>query len=161
MRKYYILLALLFSFCASSQILLEDNDPTENIQEFARAQIYYNLENPVEFYRLKCQNPTYAEFPGGESAFRAQFQELLQNYLSNDVYAINGLFQFIMDIDASGNLRYLSLRSEVKNDYLLLRDLQLMLDSFKEKWSPALCNGVPAHSKIRLKVSFKTEYFDL
>ena len=68
MKKFLLLVMMMFSFgFVSAQYLVEDNDITENSKEFGRADISLDMNNPLEFYRLKCANATYAQYIGGES----------------------------------------------------------------------------------------------
>ncbi len=157
------ILLLFFAGCSlflRAQWLAEDFDVTENAVEFGRVQIFSELEEPVEFYRLKCIDPVYAQFPGGESALREQVAQNLRSYLSHDLYSVNGTFRFIFEIDNTGNLQKFTLDPEIKNGDVLYRDLNMMFLKMKPKWQAAMCNGTAVSSKIRLKVNFRTEFFD-
>ena len=59
MKKLFLFLIFAVTF-SYAQNLVEDNDITENRKEMGRQNISYDLNNPVEFYRLKCENPIYA-----------------------------------------------------------------------------------------------------
>ena len=85
-----------FSFgFVSAQYLVEDNDITENSKEFGRADISLDMNNPLEFYRLKCANATYAQYIGGENGFKDKLFKNLKASLSNNLYSVNGTFDFI------------------------------------------------------------------
>ena len=71
MKKFFLLFSMLFSLSfLQAQYLVEDNDVTENSKEMGKGEISFDLNNPLEFYRLKCQNATYAQYVGGENAFK-------------------------------------------------------------------------------------------
>ena len=69
MKKLALLFILSCSFL-NAQYLVEDNDISENTTEGGKLAISYDINNPLEFYRLKCENAVYAQFPGGENALQ-------------------------------------------------------------------------------------------
>lgn len=141
--------------------MVEDNDITENAKEFGRAEISFDMNNPLEFYRLKCQDPTYAQFMGGENTFKDKLMKNMRATMSSNTYSVNGTFDFVFYIDKEGNLKNFFLKPEVPNSSYLLNDLQNVIKGLNQKWIPATCNGLPIDSKIRLRVNFRTEGFDL
>ena len=113
-----------FSFgFVSAQYLVEDNDITENSKEFGRADISLDMNNPLEFYRLKCANATYAQYIGGENGFKDKLFKNLKASLSNNLYSVNGTFDFIFYIDKEGKVltplyNYLKdYPADLKNDF--------------------------------------------
>lgn len=162
MKKLFLALFAMFSFgFINAQYLVEDNDVTENSKEVGKAEIMYDLNNPLEFYRLKCVNPTYAQFLGGENAFKDKLVKNMKAKLSNNVYSVNGTFDFIFFLDKEGKLKDFQLKPEVPNSGLLQSDLSTAVKNMNQKWIPATCNGAAVESKLRLKVNFRTEMFDL
>lgn len=161
MKNLVLILLFMGGFLAKSQYLIEDNDITENSNEFGRAQVSFDLNNPLEFYRLKCENAKYAQFPGGESAFKQMLFNALKSTINQGNYSVNGTFEFVLNIDKNGNLHKFTLKPEVQNGDLLYRDLNFMFGQMKQKWIPATCNGVATDSKLRIRVNFRTENFDL
>lgn len=157
-------LLFLFIFCCSflnAQYLVEETDISDNNSELSRLSIYYDLNNPLEFYRLKCENAVYAQFPGGENAFKQTLFNNLQSYLETSLYSVNGTFEIILFVTKSGSLQGFQLKPEVPNSTLLYRDLELALRRMNAKWIPANCGGVPIESKLRQKVNFRTEAADI
>ena len=149
------------SFLAKSQYLIEDNDITENINEFGKAQISFDLNNPLEFYRLKCENANYAQFPGGENAFKHMLFTALKSTINQGNYSVNGTFELLIFLDKDGTLARFQLKPEVPNSKLLYQDLEISLKKMAPKWIPATCNGVPTESRLRQKINFRTENFDI
>lgn len=153
---------MLFSISfVSAQYLVEDNDVTENTKEFGKAEISFDMNNPLEFYRLKCQNPTYAQFIGGENSFKDKLMKNMKGYLSNNMYSVNGTFDFVFFIDKEGNLKDFVLKPEVPNSNLLQNDIKNAVRAMKQKWLPGTCDGAKVESKVRLKVNFRTDLFDM
>ena len=160
MKKLLFLLAFACSFM-NAQYLVEETDISDNSSELAKLSIYYDLNNPMEFYRLKCENAVYAQFPGGENAFKQTLFTSLQSYLDTSLYSVNGTFELILFISKTGNLQSFQLKPEVQNSNLLYRDLELTLRRMNPKWTPASCGGEPTESKLRQKLNFRTEASDI
>ena len=160
MINIFLLIFILLATTLKSQWLVEDFDVTENAAELGRVQIIAELNDPVEFYRLKCENPVYAQFSGGESALRDAVADMLHSFLSHDLYAVNGAFQLILTIGSDGQLQHMQLKPEIKNGEMLYRDLSLLFHRLKPNWLPATCDGNTVSSRIRMKINLRTEFFD-
>lgn len=157
-----LLMLLLFSATfVQAQYLVEDNDISENTTEAGKIAISYDMNNPLEFYRLKCDNAVYSQFPGGENGFKQTLLKNMRSYLDTGFYSVNGTFELIINISKNGNLQRLELKPEVPNSNLLYRDIELALRKMNPKFTPATCNGSPVDSKLRQKINFRTESFDL
>ncbi|AYO56681.1 hypothetical protein CO230_00120 [Chryseobacterium sp. 6424] len=157
-----LLLSLLFS-CSflQAQYLIDDNDITENNKEVGRVAIAYDFSNPMEFYRLKCENPTYAQYPRGENGFKDTLLLNMKGYLDTALYSVNGTFELHFTVDKTGRIKNFELKPEVPNGHLLRRDIELTLRQMNVKWNPATCNGMPIESRVRQKINFITEVFDI
>ncbi len=160
MKNLVFLFVFAFTF-AHAQYVVEDNDITENSREMVKQTIALDLNNPLEFYRLKCENPLYAQFSGGENSFKQALSKNIQNDLNSGLYSVNGTFELHLNINKSGNLQSFKLLPEVLNSNLLYRDVEIALRRMNPKFKPATCNGVPVESKLRLKINFRTDSFDL
>lgn len=160
MKNLVFLFVFAFTF-AHAQYVVEDNDITENVREVVKQTIALDLNNPLEFYRLKCENPLYAQFSGGENSFKQALSKNIQNDLNSGLYSVNGTFELHLNINKSGNLQSFKLLPEVQNSNLLYRDVELALRKMNPKFKPATCNGVPVESKLRQKINFRTDSFDL
>ncbi|MBU8883447.1 hypothetical protein CBW16_05535 [Flavobacteriaceae bacterium JJC] len=160
MKKLLILLVFSFTY-GHAQYLVEDNDISENTKELGKISVFYELNNPLEFYRLKCDNAVYAQFPGGENAFKRTLYQNMQSVVNSGVYSVNGTFELQISINKSGKLESFQLKPEVPNSNLLYRDLEMALKKITTKWTPGSCSGVPVDSKLRLKVNFRTDSFDI
>lgn len=160
MKTLVFLFVFAFTF-APAQYVVEDNDITENARDVMKQTIALDLNAPLEFYRLKCENPMYAQFPQGENSFKQVLSKNIQNDLNSGLYSVNGTFELQLNLNKSGNLQFLKLLPEVQNGNLLYRDVELALRRMNPKFKPATCNGVPVESKLRLKIKFRTDSFDL
>ena len=160
MKNLVFLFVFAFTF-AHAQYVVEDNDITENSREMVKQTIALDLNNPLEFYRLKCENPLYAQFSGGENSFKQALSKNIQNDLNSGLYSVNGTFELQLNINKSGNLQSFKLLPEVLNSNLLYRDVEIALRRMNPKFKPATCNGIPVESKLRQKINFRTDSFDL
>ena len=160
MKNLVFLFFFAFTF-THAQYVVEDNDITENVRDVVKQTIALDLNAPFEFYRLKCENPEYAQFPGAENSFKQVLSKNIQNDLNSGLYSVNGTFELHLNINKSGNLQSFKLLPEVLNSNLLYRDVEIALRRTNPKFKPATCNGIPVESKLRLKINFRTESFDL
>ena len=101
-----------------------------------------------------------AEFPGGEKAFRDEFLKMIYAYIDMDKYAVNGLFSFIFDVNANGKVANLQVLPKVKNSEMFIDDMLFAIKKVKNKWKPALKDGVPVISKKMIKINFTSDHFD-
>ena len=82
-------------------------------------------------------------------------------HLDNTSYSVNGTFDFIFYLDKEGNLKDFTLKPEVTNSMVLQSDLKSAVKALNQKWIPATCNGTAIESKLRLKVNFRMDMYDL
>lgn len=160
MKKLIFILMFAFGL-VPAQTLMEDSEISENSEEFVRVAISYELDYPTEYYRLKCGSPVYARFTGGEGAFKENISKQMKGFLDTGLYTVNGTFELILYIGKNGSLQRFQLKPEVPNGHLLERDLELALRNMNSSWTPASCNGMPVDSRIRQKINFRTDSFDL
>lgn len=158
--KYLSLFFILISSLVQAQFLLEEFDDSDSFNEFGSAKIRFTLNNPLEFYRITCNNPTYAEFPGGEQKFKEVLAQNMVSYLDNDVYAVNGIFSFEFGIDSKGVMKTFEVKPSVQNGAMFYKDLQFIVKRLPGNWKAATCNGENIDSKLRLKIDFRTENID-
>lgn len=157
--KYLFLLLFGVTFC-NAQYLVEDSEVVLD-NEMGKSRIGFDLKNPLEFYRLKCDKPSYAQFPGGENEFKNQIFEGMMAYLDHSAYSVNGSFDFIFEINKEGSLKKFTLLPEVNNSDMLYRDLNFIVRRMKGNWQPATCSGTAVDSKMRLRVNFSSQNYDL
>lgn len=160
MKKIFLLIVLICAF-GNAQNLIEDSDVTEINLTVIKQTVAYDLKNPTEFYRLKCENPTYAQFTKGEEEFKNELGIQLKSYINSGLYSVNGTFEVILSINRSGNLQAIQLKPEVQNSNLLQRDVELAVRKLNLKFSPAKCDGTPVDSRLRQKINFRTDAFDI
>lgn len=161
MKTLYFLALLCISGLSSAQYLIEDNDVTENVNELGRSEISFDLNQPLEFYRLKCSQATYAQFPGGENAFKEELYKTMSSTVASRHYSVNGTFEFVLNLSQDGKLKNFQLKPEVENSELLYQDLNFMFLRMQKKWIPATCDNLPVESKLRLRVNFRTDNYDI
>lgn len=160
MKKIFLFFVM-FSVLSNAQYLVEDFDDNQSTtNEVTGVQIEFDMSNHLEHLRLKCSNSTYAEFPGGETAFKKVLFKNMMAYLTNDMYAVNGTFTFLFEIGKDGKVKSFSLLPKVTNGDILFEDINFAVKKINETWKPGTCDGIPVESKVRLKVNFKTENYD-
>ena len=160
MKNIVFFLIFAFSF-SNAQYVIEDNDISENVKELGKQSVSYDLNHPMEFYRLQCDNAVYAQFPGGENAFKQKLFFYMKSDIESSFYSVNGTFELIILLNKSGNMQSFMLNPEVQNSHLLKRDVETALRKMNLKFTPATCNGTPIESKIRQKINFRTDNFDI
>lgn len=160
MKKYLLFFLFTFTF-SSAQDLIDDNDVTENRKEVGSQNVSFNVDNPLESYRLKCENPVYAQFADGGNTFKDNLYKNIAGFIDGNSYSANGTFEMIFYVNKEGTMERFQLKPEVPNGKLLYRDLELALKKLNPKWIPASCDGVPVESRLRQKINFRTDNFDI
>ena len=164
MKKFFLFIIFYLSQFTNAQFLVEDAVEDEFFSENGKSMFSANLNFPFEYFRiLNCTENqiSYAKPVNGEEAVKRELFNYMQAYLDKDAYALNGTFYFVFDIDAQGNVSGFELRPNVVNSNMLREDMKFIVKRLKEKWYPANCGGAPIPSKMRMKVNFRTEFFDL
>lgn len=160
MKNLIFIFIFTFGF-ANAQRLIDETDDAQFLNEAAKATIKFDMKYPLEYYRLKCTNPVYAQFPGGEENFKHELFKNMIAYLDNNTYAVNGTFLFVFEIGTDGKISNFTLKPNVLNGDMLFKDLNFIVKKTNEKWKSSTCEGKPVSTKVRLKVDFRTENFDL
>lgn len=160
MKKIFLFL-MFISTLNYAQNVIEDNDITENNVMIVKQTVAYDLKNPTEFYRLKCENPTYVQFSGGEEAFKNELGLNIKSFLNSGLYSVNGTFEVVLSISKTGNLQNIQLKPEVPNSHLLQRDVELAIRKLNLKFTPAKCGETAIDSRLRQKINFHTDAFDI
>ena len=124
------------------------------ISEFGFSQTTENKDT-TKFISAKK-----AEFPGGDEAFAKEFLYMVYAYIDLNMYAVNGKFTFLFDIDEKGKTSNLQIAPKVKNDDMFRDDMQFAMKKVKTKWKPAIKDGVPVKSRYILTINFTTDHFD-
>lgn len=160
--KNALLVALLtLSGSIYSQTSLEEDDNDIGQLDISRTNMSIMPAENIEFFRLKCNNPHYAEYPGGHKQFQREFYEKVLLTADNGRYVVNGKFAFSLIIDENGEMKDLEISPKVVNSQFLLKDLQNAFRKFKSNWISAKCDGQTVPSKIRIKTVFNTENIDI
>ncbi|MDO4224395.1 MAG: hypothetical protein Q4C75_00690 [Bergeyella zoohelcum] len=159
-----LLICLLILSGIRAQYSVEDIDDSDLNVENRKAIFSADLSLPMEHFIIKTcpKNSIYYTQPKtGERAFREELERMMQSYINKEVYALNGLFYFVFEINPNGEISGVEILPRVANVDLLQNDMQFILKRLKTKWYPAKCNEKPMNSKVRMRVNFSTEMFDL
>jgi len=109
---------------------------------------------------LLFSQQTKAEFPGGTNAFQKEFMQMVHAYVDTKIYAVDGKFTFIVEIDEAGKMANLKIFPKVRNHEEFLQDMNFALKRIKKKWKPATENGIPKKSTFAFEINFTTDYAD-
>lgn len=110
--------------------------------------------------QTKIHYTTKPEFPGGNKAFTSEFLKMVYAYIDMEMYAVNGKFTFLFDIDEKGKITIMNIIPKVKNDELFRDDMQFAMRKVKTKWKPATKDGIPIKSRYILIINFTSDHFD-
>ncbi|MBV8325977.1 energy transducer TonB [Chryseobacterium sp.] len=136
MKKYLLILPLLFlGFKGFSQAVVPRYQGQESFQK--------------------------AEFPGGEEAFKKEFLKMVYSYIDMALYAVQGEVTFIFNIDPKGKIDKVDILPKFKNNEMFIDDMKYALKKVKNKWKPAVRNGVPIDSKFIMKINFEHNLYDV
>lgn len=103
---------------------------------------------------------TKAEFPGGQNAFQNEFMRMVDSYVDTNIYAVNGKFTFIIEVDEAGKMSNLKVHPKVRNYEEFLQDMTFAMKKIKKKWKPATKDGKPIPYNHIFEITFITDYSD-
>jgi len=103
---------------------------------------------------------TKAEFPGGENAFKNEFMKMVHSYVDTSIYAVNGKFTFVIEINGSGIMTSLKIYPRVRNYEEFIQDMEFAMKKIKKRWKPATKQGKPVSSNYIFEINFTTDYAD-
>ena len=103
---------------------------------------------------------TKAEFPGGENAFQKEFMRMVHSYVDTNIYAVNGKFTFIIEVDEAEKMSNMKVYPRVRNYEEFLEDMTFAMKKIKKKWKPATKDGEPILYNHIFEINFTTDYAD-
>ena len=103
---------------------------------------------------------TKAEFPGGQNAFQKEFMRMVHSYVDTNIYAVNGKFTFIIEVDEAGKMSNMKVYPRVRNYEEFLQDMTFAMKKIKKKWKPATKDGKLISSNHIFEIDFTTDYAD-
>lgn len=153
-----------FGTLINAQFMIDDVDDSEILSENGKTVFSANMNFPMEHFRITSCNTdhiSYAKPVNGEDALRQELLSSMITYVDKDSYALNGTFYLVFEIDPKGEISNFELKPNVVNGNMFYEDLKFIVKRLKTKWYPANCNGATIPSKVRMKINFRTDVFDL
>lgn len=151
------LLLTSFSFAQD----LEDRDDSF-ITENNKNLLKIDIKEPFMQVAIKnCNDFKPASFEGGAAAYKEILKKYMYTYLNSDFYTLNGEFTFTLTIDAAGKVIDVVGEPKVLNSEIFFDDMQYVVRRIKKNWSPAVCNGQPIKSEMKLKMNFSSLSADM
>ncbi|RKS96731.1 energy transducer TonB [Chryseobacterium defluvii] len=140
---------------------LEDRDDSF-IMENNKNILKIDIKEPFMQVGIKsCNDFKPASFEGGTAAYKEILKKYMYTYLNSDFYTLNGEFTFTLTIDATGKVVDVEGDPKVLNSEIFFDDMQYVVRRIKKNWSPAMCNGQPVKSEMKLKMSFSSLSADM
>lgn len=152
------LFAASFSF---AQTNLEDQDDSF-IVENNKNLLKIDIKEPFLQVAVKdCKDFKPAAFQGGAAAYKEILQKYMYTYLNSDFYTLTGEFTFTLTIDATGKVVDVTGDPKVLNSEVFFDDMQYVVRRIKTHWSPAMCDGKPVKSEMKLRMNFTSLSSDM
>lgn len=140
---------------------LEDRDDSF-ITENNKNLLKIDIKEPFMQVAIKnCNDFKPASFEGGAAAYKEILKKYMYTYLNSDFYTLNGEFTFTLTIDATGKVVDVTGDPKVLNSEIFFDDMQYVVRRIKKNWSPAVCNGQPVKSEMKLKMNFSSLSADM
>lgn len=140
---------------------LEDRDDSFIIEN-NKNLLKIDIKEPFMQVAIKsCNDFKPASFDGGAAAYKEILKKYMYTYLNSDFYTLNGEFTFTLSIDATGKVIDIVGEPKVLNSEIFFDDMQYVVRRIKKNWNPALCNGQPVKSEMKLKMSFSSLSADM
>ncbi|MCD0454217.1 energy transducer TonB [Chryseobacterium sp. LC2016-27] len=140
---------------------LEDRDESF-IVENNKNLLKIDIKEPFMQVAVKgCNDFQAASFDGGAAAYKAILKKYMYTYLNSDFYTLTGDFTFTLTIDAMGKVVDVVGDPKVLNSDVFFDDMQYVVRRIKKDWKPAMCNGQPVRSEMKLKMSFSSLSADM
>ncbi|WP_144281377.1 hypothetical protein [Chryseobacterium echinoideorum] len=160
MKTLTFLLALIASNLAYSQTLDERDDSF--IMENNKNLLKIDIKEPFMQVAVKgCSDFQPASFEGGAAAYKEILRKYMYTFLNSDFYTLTGDFTFTLTIDAMGKVIDVVGEPKVMNSEVFFDDMQYVVRRIKTNWTPAMCNGKPVKSEMKLKMNFSSLSSDM
>ena len=161
MRKFALFIGIICSTFAFAQDDLEQRDDSF-IVENNKNLLKIDIKEPFMQVAIKgCNDFKPAGFEGGAVAYKEILRKYMYTYLNSDFYTITGDFTFTLTIDALGKVIDVSGDPKVANSDVFFDDMKYVVRRIKTNWRPAMCNGQPVKSEMKLKMNFSSLSADM
>ncbi|MDQ8142535.1 hypothetical protein [Chryseobacterium sp. CFS15] len=160
MKTLVLFIGLIAANFAMAQDL-EDRDESfivENNKNLLKIDI---KESFLQVAVKGCNDFQAASFEGGAAAYKEILRKYMYTYLNSDFYTLTGDFTFTLTIDAMGKVVDVIGEPKVLNSEVFFDDMQYVVRRIKKDWKPAMCNGQPVKSEMKLKMSFSSLSADM
>jgi len=160
MKTLALFLALFAAHFSFAQDLEERDDSF--ISESNKNLLKIDIKEPFLQVAVKnCNDFKPAVFDGGAAAYKGILKKYMYMYLNSDFYTLTGDFTFTLTIDAMGKVIDVEGSPSVLNSKVFFDDMQYVVRRIKKNWTPAMCNGQPIKSEMKLKMSFSSFSADI
>lgn len=160
MKTLIVLLGLFVANFSFAQDLEERDDSF--ISENNKNLLKIDIKEPFLQVAVKnCNDFKPAAFEGGAAAYKEILRKYMYTYLNSDFYTLTGDFTFTLTINTSGKVTDVTGAPEVLNSKVFFDDMQYVVRRIKKNWIPAMCNGQPVKSEMKLKMSFSSFSSDM
>ncbi|QQV02692.1 MULTISPECIES: hypothetical protein [Chryseobacterium] len=160
MKTLTFLLALITANLTYSQVLDERDDSF--MMENNKNLLKIDIKEPFMQVAVKgCSDFKPASFEGGAAAYKEILRKYMYTFLNSDFYTLTGEFTFTLTIDAMGKVVDIAGDPKVLNSEVFFDDMQYVVRRIKTNWTPAMCNGEPVKSEMKLKMNFSSLSSDM
>lgn len=160
MKTLTFLLALITANLTYSQVLDERDDSF--MMENNKNLLKIDIKEPFMQVAVKgCSDFEPASFEGGAAAYKEILRKYMYTFLNSDFYTLTGDFTFTLTIDAMGKVIDIAGDPKVLNSEVFFDDMQYVVRRIKTNWTPAMCNGEPVKSEMKLKMNFSSLSSDM
>ncbi|MXS71270.1 energy transducer TonB [Chryseobacterium binzhouense] len=160
MKTLTFLLALITANLTYSQVLDERDDSF--MMENNKNLLKIDIKEPFMQVAIKgCSDFKPASFEGGAAAYKEILRKYMYTFLNSDFYTLTGDFTFTLTIDAMGKVIDIAGDPKVLNSEIFFDDMQYVVRRIKTNWTPAMCNGEPVKSEMKLKMNFSSLSSDM
>ncbi|SDL51789.1 hypothetical protein [Chryseobacterium taihuense] len=160
MKTLTLLLALITANLTYSQVLDERDDSF--MMENNKNLLKIDIKEPFMQVAVKgCSDFKPASFEGGAAAYKEILRKYMYTFLNSDFYTLTGDFTFTLTIDAMGKVVDIAGDPKVLNSEVFFDDMQYVVRRIKTNWTPAMCNGEPVKSEMKLKMNFSSLSSDM
>lgn len=160
MKTLIVLLGLFVANFSFAQDLEERDDSF--ISENNKNLLKIDIKEPFLQVAVKnCNDFKPAAFEGGAAAYKEILRKYMYTYLNSDFYTLTGDFTFTLTINTSGKVTDVTGAPEVLNSKVFFDDMQYVVRRIKKNWIPAMCNGQPVKSEMKLRMSFSSFSSDM
>lgn len=153
MKTIVLLIGLLTANFASAQFDIEERGD-DFIAENNKNILKIEIKEPLFQVAVKnCNDFKTADFEGGVSAYKEILKKNMYVYLNTDFYVLNGDFTFTLTIDQTGKVINIEGAPQVDNSRIFFDDMKYLVRRIRKNWIPAMCNGKPVTSQVKIKMN--------